>query len=121
LFHHGPREASIEQIVATYQGGPDCWKTRDARCANGETWAPGKAGSIELSIQQFVARVNTYMGHVQKVPWTIVPVKPITPPPGTPTIYTLAGDFRFCTEGLGVSSGPRCDGSWKGAAAGTSS
>ncbi len=95
-FVYGPREASIEQIVATYQGGPDCWKTRGARCANGETWTPGKAGSIELSIQQFVARVNTFMGHVQKVPWAAVPEKPTKPRTGAPTIYTLSRDYdRF--------------------------
>ena len=36
------------------------------------------------------------MGHVQKVPWTVVPVTPITPPPGSPVVYTLTKDYaRF--------------------------
>ena len=95
-FVYGPREASIEQIVAIYQGGPDCWKTKGGRCANGETWTPGQAGSIELSIQQFVARVNTAMGHPRQVPWSIAPARPATPPAGATTIYTLARDYaRF--------------------------
>jgi hypothetical protein len=96
-FVYGPRDASIEQIVVTYQGGPECWKTKGGRCANGETWTPGKAGSIELSIRQLVARVNTSMGHVQSVPMTIEPGDSlIDPPPGSPVIYTLRKDYaRF--------------------------
>jgi hypothetical protein len=98
-FVYGPREASIEQVVVTYQGGPGCWTSKGATCANGETWTPGKAGSIELSIQQFVARVNTFMGHPQKVPWTVTPdttAPPVTPPAGSPIIYTLRNDYaRF--------------------------
>jgi hypothetical protein len=95
-FVYGPRGSSIEQIVVTYQGGPGCWTSKGARCANGETWTPGKAGSIELSIQQFVARVNTFMGHVQKVPWEVTPVKPRPSPAGAPPIYTLSRDYaRF--------------------------
>jgi hypothetical protein len=93
-FVYGPRAASIEQVVVTYQGGPGCWTSKGKTCANNETWTPGKAGSIELAIRQFVARVNTVMGHPQKVPWSID--DEIQPPPGQPTIYTLAKDYaRF--------------------------
>lgn len=97
-YKHGvymPRAMSIEQQIATYQGGPDCWDTHGASCANGETWAPCTAGSIELSIQQFCARVSTYMGVPQEVPW--VPVAGgagCTPTPGgaSPVVYRLPQD-----------------------------
>ena len=72
-----PRDLSIEQQVSTFQGGPGCWESQGDTCANGETWQPCGGGSatsntIELSIQQFVARCNTFMGHQQEVPWTPV-------------------------------------------------
>jgi hypothetical protein len=95
-----PMDATVEQVIATYQGGPECWRTKGDSCANGETWEPCKAGSIELSIQQLCARVNTYLGRVQKVPWSPVPggagcQKPELPP-GQPAIYTLERDYaRF--------------------------
>jgi hypothetical protein len=68
-----PREATIEHIVSTYQGGPGCWESKGVSCANGETWTPCYSGSIELSIQQFVARTNTFMGLSTETPWTPVP------------------------------------------------
>lgn len=64
-----PRSISIEQQVVTYQGGPGCWTSKGSTCANGETWNPCLDGSIELSIQQFVARVNNFMGHPEDIPW----------------------------------------------------
>jgi N-acetyl-anhydromuramyl-L-alanine amidase AmpD len=92
---YAPQEASIEQIIATYQGGPGCWDSKGASCANGETWQPCSAGSIELSIQQFCARCSTYMGLPQEVPWVPVPGGAgceEVPTGASPVIYTLPQD-----------------------------
>jgi hypothetical protein len=90
-----PREMTIEQQIATYQGGPGCWTSQGATCANGETWQPCSAGSIELSIQQFVARINTFMGAPEEVPWVPVPggagCEEI-PSGASPVIYEIVAD-----------------------------
>lgn len=104
-----PRDMSIEQQTSTYQGGPGCWNTKGTTCANGETWNPCLDGSIELSIQQFCARINTFMGHTQAVPW--VPVAggagcAEIPSGASPIVYTLpqdAGRFgisQACAQSL---------------------
>lgn len=67
-----PRDIAIERQVTIYQGGPACWSSAGETCANGETWVPLRDGSIELSIQQFCARVNTFMGVSQPVPMSPV-------------------------------------------------
>lgn len=92
---YAPREATIEKVVSVYQGGPGCWESKGQTCANGETWVYCQSGSIELSIQQFCARVSTFMGLPTEVPWSPIPGGAgcqQVPGGATPTIYTLPED-----------------------------
>lgn len=52
-----PRNMTLEQYVVTYVGGPGCWSTRGATCANGESWA-----STHRYLDETVARLNRYYG-----------------------------------------------------------
>jgi hypothetical protein len=74
-----PQDMSLEQMIYTYVGGPGCWSSKGARCANGET-----KQSVELYLQQTLDRLNRYFG----LPST--PVIP-TPDPKPPT----SSELRF--------------------------
>jgi hypothetical protein len=52
-----PQDMSLEQMIYTYVGGPGCWSSKGARCANGET-----KQSVELYLQQTIDRLNRYFG-----------------------------------------------------------
>lgn len=65
-----PRDATLEQFIVTYVGGPLCWSSRGGSCANGETWI-----STHLYLSETVDRLNRYFG--------VVAPSPPPPPPGT--------------------------------------
>lgn len=113
-----PRDITVEQAIVTFQGGPGCWDTKGGTCAHGETWKPCQGGSatsnsIELSVQQFCARVNTYLGHPQATPWTPVAGGAgceTTSPPATddPIRVIVGGDYPPVTyaflDDVGIDS-----------------
>lgn len=70
-----PRDATLEQFIVTYVGGPLCWSSKGASCANGETWE-----STHHYLDETVARLNRYFG-----------TTPPPPPPGTGTAYHVEG------------------------------
>lgn len=52
-----PDAMTLEQFIVTYVAGPDCWRSRGARCANGEDWQ-----SCQRYLARTVARLNRYHG-----------------------------------------------------------
>lgn len=107
---YSPRDLSFEGWTATYVGGPGCWSSKGATCANNEKWKRCQAGtvdtnSIELAIQQVVARVNTFMGHPQPTPWTAIANSAgcgTSPPPSTddPIRVIVGGNYPPVTYGF---------------------
>jgi hypothetical protein len=70
-----PRNMSLEQFIVTYVGGPGCWSSRGATCANGESWQ-----STHRYLDETVARLNRYYG-----------VTGGTAPPPKPPVEGLVG------------------------------
>lgn len=69
-----PRDATLEQYIVTYVGGPMCWSTKGKTCANGETW-----DSCHHYLTETINRLNRYFG-----------VEGAPPPTGGQS-YTVAG------------------------------
>lgn len=68
-----PADCTLKQFIYTYVGGPECWSSKGARCANGET-----RDSVELYLKQTIERIDRYKeerlaityGKVPKPKWT---------------------------------------------------
>src|SRR5690606_15071387 len=52
---YGPMDLSLQGYIYTYVGGPGCWSSRGATCANGETKA-----SVDLYLNQTIERINAW-------------------------------------------------------------
>ncbi len=52
---YGPHNLSLQGYIYTYVGGPGCWASRGATCANGETKA-----SVDLYLNQTIERINQW-------------------------------------------------------------
>ena len=70
-----PRDATLEQFIVTYVGGPLCWSSHGATCANGETWE-----SCHHYLDETIARLNRYFG-----------TTPPPPPPSPGSSYPVSG------------------------------
>ena len=91
---YAPHDMPLLAYVVTYVGGPGCWTSGGATCANGETWDGQEGGSIGLYLRQTVARLNAYLADDDE---EVRPVEPSRKNPfRAPTIYGLDKDFgRF--------------------------
>lgn len=78
-----PDDLPLNGYIATYVGGPECWRTRGVSCANGETWNGSMAGTIGTYLLQTINRIND---------WREIAVPPSNPYP-KPPIYNLATDY----------------------------
>lgn len=85
-----PWDATLEEVVVIYQGGPLCRSTLGVTCANGETWIPGGPldpddNSVGLAIAQMTARINRFHNHPDPDPHAD------PRPDGDYVAHTLAG------------------------------
>lgn len=80
---YAPENMPLGQYLVIYVGGPKCWTSDGATCANGETWDGGLGGSVGLYITQTVGRINSYIGDATMT----------TNPYKKPTIYSLDRDY----------------------------
>ena len=78
-----PEGMRLEQMIVTYVGGPGCWSSRGATCANGETWE-----SCQHYLTETMDRLNRYLG-IGSGP--VTGATGISPPPQGWTAHTLSG------------------------------
>lgn len=80
---YGPTDCTLTKFLVTYVGGPRCFQTQGAICANGETWDGSRGGSVGLYLSQTIGRLNEYLegGSMPENPWP------------KPKLYSLGADY----------------------------
>lgn len=76
-----PWDMTLANFIYVYVGGPGCWSSGGATCANGETGA-----SVERYLNETIARLNRYIG-AQTQPATTT----TQPPTGTSSSSVTLG------------------------------